>query len=221
MKSVRKFATDIRATETRIDVLIHNAGMGGGIVKGEQTPAGLNRIMATNHFGSVLLTHLLIDLLKAAAPSRIVFVSSKLYFCASCNADNVNSYALPYFLYCRSKKANMMTAIELARRLNGTGVTVNFLHPGVVDTGIFREVPFPFSLFFDGMRKFMKTPEEGAMTTVYVATEPSIEKISGKYFRDVGLAELRYAASFNDVENEKLLEVSKKFVGVTDDDPKI
>jgi len=221
LQSVRDFCSDILATESRLDVLIHNAGMGGGVYYSELTKDDLNLTMATNHFGSFLMTHLLIELLKKSAPSRIVFVSSKLYVCASCNAENVNSYTIPFLLYSRSKRANMMFCFELAKRLAGTGVTANCLHPGVVDTGIFRLVPFPLSMIVDLMKWVIKTPEEGSRTSVYVASAPELEKVTGQYFRDGQLAVLRHKHTFDEKENYEFFEKSKELVRLTPNDPEI
>lgn len=111
--------------------------------------------------------------------------------------------------------------MELARRLKGTGVTANFLHPGIVDTPIFHKIPYPLSLLFIG-RSWMKTPEEGARTTVYVATAPELEGVSGQYFRDISkISALRYASSFDEGSNKEIFEISKKLVMLRDSDPQI
>lgn len=129
-KSIREFAKEFIAKETRFDVLIHNAGYGGSFAK-HSSEDGIEITYAINHYGPFLLTHLLIDLLKKSAPSRIVVVASDLYKLAKVNLQNLNpTTTWPAYLYYSSKGANIMFSLELARRLEGTGVTVNFLHPG-------------------------------------------------------------------------------------------
>lgn len=134
-KSIRNFAKEIIAKETRLDVLIHNAGYGGAFTK-HTTEDGIEMTYAINHYGPFLLTHLLIDLLKKNS-SRIVVVASDLYKLAKVNLQNLNpTTTWPTYLYYSSKGANIMFTLELARRLEGTNVTVNCLHPGLVDTGV-------------------------------------------------------------------------------------
>lgn len=131
--------------EPQLDVLIHNAGYAQTFKK-FRSEDDIEMTMATNHYGPFLLTHLLIDLLKKSAPSRIVIVASSFYRLASFNLDNPNPVnTLPGYLYCASKEANILFTREIARRLEGTGVTANCLHPGVLDTGIWRSVPAPLS----------------------------------------------------------------------------
>lgn len=178
--------------------------------------------MATNHYGPFLLTHLLIDLLKKSAPSRIVIVASSLYRLASFNLENPNPVdTLPGYLYYASKEANIVFTRELSRRLEGTGVTANCLHPGLIDTGIWRSVPAPLSwglaLIIKG---FFKTPKQGCQTTVMLAVDEKLEKVTGKYFSDC--AESSVSASTSDMGRaRKLWEISEKMVKLEENDPKI
>lgn len=178
--------------------------------------------MATNHYGPFLLTHLLIDLLKKSAPSRIVVVASSLYRLASVNLENPNPVdSLPGYLYYASKEANILFTRELARRLEGTGVTANCLHPGLIDTGIWRNVPAPLSWgLYLVIKGFFKTPKQGAQTSVMLAVDEKLEKVSGKYFSDCSESSLSAAAS-DMGRAKKLWEISETVVKLEESDPKI
>lgn len=131
-QSIRNFAKEFLSKESRLDVLVHNAGYGNTFEK-QISVDGIEMTMATNHFGPLLLTHLLIDILKRSAPARIVVVASSWYQLASLNLENLNPIGkLPqsWYLYYASKCANIMFTRELAKKLEGTQVTVNSLHPG-------------------------------------------------------------------------------------------
>ncbi|XP_001656338.2 retinol dehydrogenase 14 isoform X3 [Aedes aegypti] len=218
--SIREFAADVLKTETKLDVLIHNAGFAETFKKSKSVD-GIEFTMATNHYGPFLLTHLLIDLLKRSAPSRIVIVASELYRFASVDLNNLNPVnSLPGYLYYVSKCANIMFTRELARRLEGTNVTANCLHPGMIDSGIWRNVPFPLTIPMAVMKAFFKTNVEGAQTSLHLACSSEVEGISGKYFRDCKEAGL--TAGISDMEKaKKLWEESVKMVKLTDKDPKI
>uniref|UniRef100_A0A2C9JXN2 Retinol dehydrogenase 14 n=2 Tax=Biomphalaria TaxID=6525 RepID=A0A2C9JXN2_BIOGL len=155
------------------------------------TEDGLEMQLGVNHFGHFLLTNLLLDKLKASAPSRIIIVSSLAHTRGTINFDDLNS-AKAYSkrgAYEQSKLANLLHQRELVKRLEGTGVTVNSLHPGVVDTELGRHLPFTKSLFSSIVLwpiKFilMKTPVQGAQTTIRLAVDPTLESVTGKYFSD-------------------------------------
>lgn len=218
--SVREFAADVLKTESKLDVLIHNAGFAETFKKTKSVD-GIEFTMATNHYGPFLLTHLLIDLLKRSAPSRIVIVASELYRFASVDLNNLNPVnSLPGYLYYVSKAANIMFTRELARRLEGTNVTANCLHPGMIDSGIWRNVPFPLTIPMALVKAFFKTNEEGAQTSLHLACSSEVEGVSGKYFMDCKEAGL--SAGISDMEKaKKLWEESAKIVNLTDKDPKI
>ncbi|KAJ8968871.1 hypothetical protein NQ317_008127 [Molorchus minor] len=217
-KAVRK---DINKTESRLDVLIHNAGTGES--KFKKTEDDLELTMATNHFGPFLLTHLLIELLKKSGPSRIVVVASELYRLASLNLNNLNptSSWCPAYLYYVSKYANICFTLELARRLEGTGVTANCLHPGMVDSGIWRNVPFPLNFAFKVVIKgFFKTPLQGCQTSVFLACSEEVQKVTGRYFMDCKERGLSGGAA-DESKAKKLWELSEKFASLRPTDPKI
>ncbi|XP_059468766.1 retinol dehydrogenase 14 [Neocloeon triangulifer] len=219
--SVREFAKGILASEKRLDVLIHNAGCADTFNK-KVSPDGIELTLATNHYGPFLLTHLLIDLLKKSKPSRIVVVASSLYVIKHLTLDEVNLVdGLPALMYYRSKFANIAFTLELARKLEGTGVTANCLHPGLVDTGIWRSVPFPMNLGLKVIIKgFFKTPKEGAQTTIHLAASKEVEGVSGKYFSDCKESSLNAAVQDRDFA-KKFWEISEKMVKLQAEDPKI
>ncbi|KFB37597.1 short-chain dehydrogenase [Anopheles sinensis] len=218
--SVREFAAEVLRTERKLDVLVHNAGFAETFRKSKSVD-GVEFTMATNHYGPFLLTHLLIDLLKRSSPSRIVVVASELYRFASVNLNNLNPVnTLPAYLYYVSKCANIMFTRELARRLEGTSVTANCLHPGMIDSGIWRNVPFPLTLPMRLIKSFFKTTAEGAQTSLYLACSEEVEGVSGKYFMDCKEAGL--SAGITDMERARQLwEESAKIVNLTSSDPKI
>jgi len=223
LDSVREFAADINKNENRLDVLIHNAGVAYTFEK-VVTKDGLDMTMGTNHFGPFLLTHLLIDLLKRSKPSRIVIVASELYRFAICfNVNRLNPvrFWLPAYLYYYSKYANILFSLELARRLEGTGITVNCLHPGMIDSGIWRNVPFPLNLLLMPIIKgLFKTPKEGCQTTVHCAVSNELDGVTGKYFLDCKMHNLSRAVQ-DPAIGKKLWELSEPLVKLESTDPRI
>ncbi|GBP19280.1 Retinol dehydrogenase 14 [Eumeta japonica] len=219
--SIREFAEDIKKTEERLDVLIHNAGYAEPFKK-KKSVDGIEMTMSTNFYGPFLLTHLLIDLLKKNAPSRIIVVASSLYRLVSYNLNNPNPLTiLPAYLYFASKEANILFTMELARRLEGTGITVNCLHPGIVDTEIWRNIPAPLSWIVYIINKcFFKTSEQGCQTSVMLAVDEKLAKVSGKYFSDC--QESSVSTSASDMNKaKKMWEICEKMVQLKDDDPKL
>ncbi|CAL1535680.1 unnamed protein product [Lymnaea stagnalis] len=187
--SVRAFCKNINATERHLDILINNAGI--MMCPKMLTEDGLEMQLGVNHFGHFLLTSLLLDKLKASAPSRIIIVSSYAHRRGKINFDDLNS-AKEYNkqeAYEQSKLANLLHQRELVKRLKDTGVTVNSLHPGVVATELGRHLPFTKStvssvLLFPIKLILMKTPVQGAQTTLRLALDSSLETVTGKYFSD-------------------------------------
>ncbi|CAG9806478.1 unnamed protein product [Chironomus riparius] len=219
-KSVREFADDINKSESKIDVLIHNAGYANTFNKTKSVD-GIEMTMATNHYGPFLLTHLLIDLLKKSAPCRIVIVASECYRFCRLNLKNLNPIdTMPGYLYYVSKFANVMFGLELARRLKGTNITVNMLHPGMIDSGIWRNVPFPLNIPMAFIKGFFKTTEEGAQTSLFLACSEDVKNISGKYYLDCKEWDLQPYIIEED-KHKILWEESAKIVKLTEKDPKI
>lgn len=222
--SIREFAAEVIKTERKIDVLVHNAGI-SEIFKRKISVDGIELTMATNHYGPFLLTHLLINLMKRSENCRIVIVTSMVHAVSMLNplnADSLNpvNFFPPFQLYVNSKMANVMFCYELARRLKGTKITVNCLHPGATNTRIFAAYPFPFSMFMMFAKHFFKTPVQGSQTTNYVAVSPDLNGISGKYF--VECKEIESSQGSYNMEYQKALwKASKKLVKLSVNDPKI
>jgi NAD(P)-dependent dehydrogenase (short-subunit alcohol dehydrogenase family) len=190
---VRRFADEFKARHKRLDVLVNNAGV--YLRKRAVTVDGLEATFAVNHLGYFLLTNLLVDLLKQSAPARVVNVSSGAHAHGHINFDDLQgeqNYS-GVKAYCHSKLANILFTRELARRLAGTGVTANCLHPGAVATGIFRALPKPLEAL---IKLVTISPEKGAETSIYLASSPAVETVTGKYF--IRCVEARASAEAQD-----------------------
>jgi NAD(P)-dependent dehydrogenase (short-subunit alcohol dehydrogenase family) len=182
LASVRACADAFLARDEPLHVLINNAGVAGG--RG-MTTSGFERAFGTNHVGPFLLTSLLLDRLRESSPARIVNVASGAHFGATgIDFDAVRTPTRTVSgmrEYSVSKLANVLHAQELARRLDGTGVTTYSLHPGVIASDIWRRVPWPVR----GLMKLrMDSPEHGARTSLYCATAPELAGESGRYYDD-------------------------------------
>ena len=182
---VRRLANEVLQRFTRIDVLINNVG--GYWNTRHQTADGLERTFALNHLAPFLLTHLLLDRLKLSAPARVVTVSSNAQAQGRIDFDDLQG-ARSYSggrAYSQSKLANVLFSYELARRLHGTFVTANALHPGVVSTSFGAEDPATVQrVFIPFLRPFMKSPAQGATTSIHLASAPDLEQVTGRYFAD-------------------------------------
>lgn len=178
--SVRACAAAFLARDLPLHLLINNAGLAGSA---GLTKSGFELAFGTNHLGHFLLTQLLLDRLKASAPARIVTVASRAHTrVGGINFDDVclttkGKAALPE--YGVSKLANVLFSAELGRRLAGSGVTTYSLHPGVVATDVWRELPQPFRAI---AKLFMISAEEGTATTIYCATSPDVATQTGLYY---------------------------------------
>ncbi|KAF3703010.1 Retinol dehydrogenase 14 [Channa argus] len=216
LTSVRQFCEEINQEESKIDVLVNNAGIYQ--CPYTKTEDGFEMQLGVNHLGHFLLTHLLLDLLKTSAPSRIVVVSSKLYKNGHVNFDDLNSENNydKAFCYSQSKLANLLFTLELARQLEGTGVTVNALTPGIVRTGLGRHVEIPLlakPLFHLASLAFFKSPLEGAQTPLYLACSPEVEGVSGKCFANCEEEELMAKAT-DEQAAKRLWDISRRMVGL-------
>ena len=213
LSQVRQFCQDFKARFGRLNILINNAGV---IVSGRHlTNEGYELQFGVNHLGHFLITNLLLDVIKNSAPSRIINVSSGAHKIGKIHFDDINlekNYTL-WRAYSQSKLANILFTYELDRQLEGTGVTVNCLHPGAVATnmGIDRDTGFG-KLITGILRPFFKTPEQGADTAFYLAVSNEVEGISGKYYYRRRIT--RSSSSSYDIETgKKLWELSKKMTG--------
>jgi retinol dehydrogenase 14 len=187
LSEVRRLAREVKAQYQRLDVLVNNAGLARH--RRELTVDGFERIIAVNHLAPFLLTLELLEPIRESAPARIVNVGSEASDRASLDLDNLQSERHFSIMgaYGQSKLAIMMFTFELARRLEGTGVTVNVVHPGVVATNIFNLGGWRGALIKPLMpvaRLFLLSPEQGAKTTLHVATAPELATVTGRYFKD-------------------------------------
>jgi NAD(P)-dependent dehydrogenase (short-subunit alcohol dehydrogenase family) len=181
---VRKLAEEFGRSHDRLDVLVNNAG--AVFSKRGETADGIERTFALNHLAPFLLTNLLLDLLKESAPSRIITVSSEARRRAEIDFDDLQSERnyRGFQVYGKSKLANILFTYELAERLGGTGVTANCVHPGAVGTNFGMNNGGLMVLLFRALKPFMRSPERGADTLIYLASSPEVEGVSGRYFGD-------------------------------------
>jgi NAD(P)-dependent dehydrogenase (short-subunit alcohol dehydrogenase family) len=212
MAEVRQVADQFKAKYQQLDVLINNAG--GAYGKRQVTSEGFEKTFALNHLGCFLLTRLLLDTLKASAPARIINVSSDAHKTAHLDFDDLQSEKgnFVFNAYGRSKLAVVVFSYELARRLSGSRVTVNVLHPGLVRTGFASNmgaVPAAVINFF--MRFVALTPAQGAQTSVYLAASSEVENVTGKYW-EKSQAVPSGSATYDTATWMRLWEVSDRMV---------
>jgi NAD(P)-dependent dehydrogenase (short-subunit alcohol dehydrogenase family) len=208
LKSVRACAEAFLATGDPLHVLILNAGLGGHIGRTED---GFELQFGVNHLGHFLLTKLLLEHLKASTPARVVTVSSKAHRRPSrvdYDVERKTRGISGFPAYASSKLANVLFSNELARRLEGTGVTTYALHPGVIKTDAWRRIPRPLRGF---ITRNMITVEEGAKTTLYCATAPELDGVSGRYYARCAESEPASAALDEEAARE-LWEKSEEWV---------
>jgi NAD(P)-dependent dehydrogenase (short-subunit alcohol dehydrogenase family) len=210
---VRRLADEVLAALPRLDVLVNNVG--GFWNTRHVTADGLERHFALNHLAPFLLTHLLADRLVASAPARVVTVSSDAQRMGRIDFDDLQGERSwsGQRAYNQSKLANVLFTYELARRLRGTGVTANVLHPGIVRTGFGAEDPGRIQRLITPFMRFWKSPDEGARTPVYLASSPEVEGVTGQFFRD-GKPGRSSKRSYDQADALRLWEVSAELVGL-------
>jgi NAD(P)-dependent dehydrogenase (short-subunit alcohol dehydrogenase family) len=206
---VRSLAEQTLQHADRLDVLLNNAG----VFTQTYTPTadGLETQFAVNHLAPFLLTNLLRDLLAKSAPARVVTVSSEAHKRGQIRFDDLQGEKQYSGMkaYSQSKLANLLFNRELARRLGGTGVTANALHPGVIGTQLLFAGFAPIRL----LRPFLKTPEVGARTSVFLAVAPAVERLTGLYFIDLEPARPSPAAR-DDGAARRLWRISAELTGL-------
>ncbi|UCD01416.1 MAG: SDR family oxidoreductase [Promethearchaeota archaeon] len=180
-QSIRQFVLEYQKKYNKLHILINNAGV--NLSKRYKTVDGVERVFAINTLAPFLLSNLLLKILKNSKPARIINVASSVQS-KSINFDQLQSkkYFRSWKAYSRSKAALVLITYEFARRLNGTGITVNCLHPGFTKTNITRNYKGIIKFFTKIIFRFAQSPEKGAETSVYLASSPEVEGISGKFF---------------------------------------
>ena len=211
---VRRLAEQVQARCDRLDVLVNNAG--AMFLKRLESVDGIEMTLALNHLSYFLLTNLLLPLLKASAPARIVNVASDAHKGASINFDDLQAkqkYS-GWRAYQRSKLANILFTNELARRLDGTGVTVNSLHPGFVRTNFLQvfEGRWGGRLVRAIAERIAISPEQGARTSIYLASSPDVAGVTGRYFVK-GKHVASSAQSLDPAAAERLWRISEEMTG--------
>ena len=220
--SIRKFTDEFKKSHQRLDVLIHNAAnFDLSMKKPVLTADGIETIFATNHVGPVLLTHLLMDLLKSSAPSRILTVASKgltMHPFLDIEFDNLNGERKfsPEHAYYLSKLAQVMYTYSKAEELQGSGVTINCVRVTNVALPDERIAHLPEwqQKVYKMKRKMSITPERQAATYTFLASDPSLENISGKYWDENNQQVDSSKASYNRETWKKLYTVTQKMAGI-------
>ena len=208
--SIRAFAARFKEKHTRLDVLVNNAGL--WLMAPATTKEGFESTFGVNHLGTFLLTQELLPLLKASAPSRVVVLSSKLHYQGKMVWDDLQFERRKFSgtsAYNQSKLANVLFTKALARRLEGTGVTVNAVHPGVVATELSRAFPKVLAKIFNF---FLITPEQGAACSLHVATAPELSKVTGEYFEKSRI-KLASKAARDEAAQERVWALSESLLG--------
>ncbi len=212
-QEIHRLVEEFRRRYGRLHVLVNNAG--AHIQERHLSPDGLEMNLAVNHLASFLLTDLLLDTLRAGAPARIVNVASNS-MTKTIDLDDLQSERtfVPFAVYGQAKLAMVLCTYALARRLAGTGITVNALHPGITATKIIGDVAPPLARPFLGViKRFLQTPEQGARTALYLATSPAVDGVSGRYF--VREQETRSVPmSYNVALQERMWAISARLTGV-------
>ncbi len=216
LDDVRRFATEFENRHDKLHVLVNNAG--AMLSERSTTPDGLETTFQVNHLGPFLLTNLLLDKIKASAPARIVNVASTAHRGGSLDFDDLqseNGYN-GMRVYGTSKLCNILFTRELARRLEGTGVTANSLHPGTVRTGFGQDGDskgfMRFGLAF--IRPFILSPAKGARTQIHLASSPAVEGKTGMYWSRSRPSRPTKAAQ-DDEAARRLWKVSQELAGLS------
>jgi len=212
---LRQLAAVVLEAYPRLDVLVNNVG--GFWAHRHSTADGLERTFALNHLAPFLLTNLLLDRLKASAPARVITVSSGAQSMGRIEFDDLQG-ARSYSgqrAYNQSKLANVMFTNELARRLHGTRVMANSLHPGVVRTNFGAEdQAWFFTVISRVVRPLLKTPAQGAQTPIYLASTPDLEDVTGQFFTN-GKPKRANRIAYDIDMTARLWRVSADLVGMT------
>jgi NAD(P)-dependent dehydrogenase (short-subunit alcohol dehydrogenase family) len=212
-QDIRRLADLFTSRYARLDVLVNNAG--ALFVQRQESADGIEMTFALNHLNYMLLTNLLLDTLKDSAPARIVNVSSDAHRATTMNFDDpqLKQGYNGWKAYNQSKLANLLFTYELARRLEGTGVTVNALHPGFVASGFGMNNGWMAQLFRPLVKLMGKSPELGARTSIYLATSPEVAGTSGKYFSEQQEVDSSKVSHDTDAQ-QRLWDLSTEMTGL-------
>jgi NAD(P)-dependent dehydrogenase (short-subunit alcohol dehydrogenase family) len=220
-QDIRRLAAEFKSKYSQLHVLINNAG--GTFMTRQLSVDGIEMTFALNHLAYFLLTNLLLDTIKASAPARIINVSSDAHSGGKIEFDNLQgerSYS-GIGPYGNSKLANILFTTELANRLEGTGVTVNVLHPGLVNTGFGKNNPgLIMKIMGVVIPLIARSPERGAKTSIYLVSSPAVQNITGKYFVDCKVTQPAPQATDGAVAR-KLWDVSVEMVHLADAVPEM
>jgi NAD(P)-dependent dehydrogenase (short-subunit alcohol dehydrogenase family) len=211
---VRRLAREFLATDRPLHVLLNNAGIVN--LRREETADGIEATFAVNHLAYFLLTRLLLERLEQSAPARIVNVSSDAHAQAGGRLDFDDLESRRYSamrVYGKSKLANILFTRELARRLAGTNVTANCLHPGFVGSNFARNNGWVAAVAMTLLRPFARSPEKGAETAVWLCSAPEVGDVTGEYFQDRQVRTPRVFA-LDDDDARRLWEVSERMTGL-------
>ena len=209
LDSVRQLAAEFHRKYSKLHVLVNNAGLFNQ--RRSVTADGYENTFATNYLAPFLLTNLQLDILKLNAPSRIINVSSVGHYNGHMNFDDLNlekDYG-GWKAYGQSKLALVLFTHELAKKLDGTGVTVNAVHPGTVATNIWSRPLGPAGFIMSIPKLFMTSPEKGAETIVYLASSPDAERVNGEYWEKLKVKKSS-DESYNEETAQRLWDVSAK-----------
>ena len=213
--SIRSAAADVLDRYPKIDVFISNAGVFRA--RRHETSDGLEEVFAVNHLAPFLLANLLLERLRASAPSRIVIVASEAHRGGVLDFDDLLLQRRFSFnawkAYSRSKLSNIMFTYALARRLQGSGVTANCLHPGFVSTRLGSGNKIPIRPVYLLLKPFTISPKKGAETSVYLASAPEVEGVNGKYF-DNKRESRSSRVSLEEEPQELLWKMSAELTGI-------
>ncbi|HEY7041088.1 MAG TPA: SDR family oxidoreductase [Methylomirabilota bacterium] len=212
-RAIRAVVAELQAALPRIDVLVNNAGL--ALRDRLVTEDGFEHTFAVNHLAYFLLARLLQPTLLASAPARVINVSSEAHRWGSIRFDDLmgeQGYD-GWKAYAQSKLANVLFTYELARRLHGTGVTANCLHPGLVGTAFASRGPTAIRILSRLARPFLRSPARGAATSVYLASAPEVATVTGQYFAG-RRARRSSRASYDRAVAARLWGVSERLVGL-------
>ena len=214
-KGIKDFARSFCEEHRKLDILVNNAGVGGPDHLA-LTEDGIESQVQTNFYGPVLLTCLLLDLLKHSDYGRIINLSSTLHLWGKIDFDNMKGIKPfnQFQSYCFSKIALILFSKKWSEELKSTAITINCVHPGLVNTTIFRDISFFFRMFiYLGNFLMMKTPIEGAQTSIYVAVSEEVSGVSGEYFADCKPGRYKRSICDNKELRDRFYNKTMKIIG--------